>query len=325
MQAIPEDWELPRTQQPQPAAYAYDLDAALSSVLSLTARIPEDAFTAQLLGTERMGNAVVIGEEGLVLTIGYLVTEAEEVTLTTAGGRAIPGHVLGVDNATGFGLIQALSPLDLPALAIGGTDELVRGDSVVLAAGGGRRRALRARVETRQAFAGYWEYLLDEALFTSPAHPLWSGGAVIGPSGRLAAIASLHMEQVGDDGEAQPLNMSVPAQLLPPILHDLASGKPAGPARPWLGVLAQQADEQVVIVGVPKGGPASRAEIRRGDVIVGLQDEPVTDLADFYRRLWALGPAGVDVPLTLRREDDVFDLEVRSIDRSKLLRKPRYN
>jgi S1-C subfamily serine protease len=148
---------------------------------------------------------------------------------------------------------------------------------------------------------------------------------VIGSSGRLVAVGSLHMEQVGDDGGVQPLNMSVPAQLLPPILEALLGGRPPRPPQPWLGVLLQQAGESVIVVGAPPGGPASRAEIRRGDVIVGLEGAPVTDLADFYRRLWALGAAGVDVPLTLRREDDVFDVTVRSIDRMQLLKKPRYN
>jgi S1-C subfamily serine protease len=326
MPDIPEDWALPRTLQPQAAAYAYDLDQALASVLALTAEIPDDAFTASILGTERVGSGVLIREDGVVLTIGYLVTEAENVTLKTGDGRAVAGHVLGYDHATGLGLVQALEPLDLPALRVGDSRDLAPGDSVVMAAGGGgRARAMRSRLQARQEFAGYWEYLLEEALFTAPAHPLWSGAAVIGASGELVGVGSLQMEQRGDDGRFMPLNMSVPAELLTPIFDDLVSGRATGSPRPWLGLLSQEVDEAVVAVGVTKGGPASRAEMREGDVIVGVGGTPVSDLASFYRRLWALGPAGVDVPLTLKRGSDVFDVEVRSADRRQLLKKPRYN
>ena len=322
---IPEDWELPKALQPQPAAYAYDLDRALASVVTLAAEIPNDAFTASLLGTERVGNGVLIRDDGVVLTIGYLITEAERVVLGTSEGQAVEGHVLGYDQTTGFGLVQALEPLDIPPLPVGSSKTVAAGDNVVVAAGGGRRRALRSRLHARQEFAGYWEYLLEEALFTAPAHPLWSGAAVIGASGELVGLGSLQLEQREGDGRFLPLNMSVPAELLAPIFDDLVSGRPTGPPRPWLGILSQEVGDSVVAVGVSKGGPGSRAEIREGDVIVGVSGAPVSDLAGFYRRLWALGPAGVDVPLTLKRGSDVFDVEVRSADRRQLLRKPRYN
>ena len=325
MPDIPENWTLPKPVQPQPAAYAYDLDQALQSVVLLSARIPEDAFTAPLLGSERVGSGVLIREDGVVLTIGYLVTEAEDVTLRTGDGRAVAGHVLGYDQVTGFGLVQALEPLDLPALTVGSSADLNPGDSVVMAAGGGRGRAMRSHLHARQEFAGYWEYLLEEALFTAPAHPLWSGAAVIGASGELVGIGSLQLEQKVEDERFVPLNMSVPAELLPAIFDELVSGRPVGAPRPWLGILSQEVGDSVVAVGVSKGGPASRAEIREGDVIMGVGGTPVSDLAGFYRRLWALGPAGVDVPLTLKRGSDVFDVEVRSADRRQLMRKPRYN
>jgi len=320
-----EHWELPSQVRPRPEAYAYDLDRALTSVVSLTAHVPDDAFTAAILGVERVGNGVLIRDDGVVLTIGYLVTEADRVTLRTAEGRAVAGHVLGYDQATGFGLVQALEPLDLPSLRVGSSAGVAVGEGVVVAASGGHGRALAARLQARQEFAGYWEYLLDEALFTAPAHPLWSGAAVLGAAGELIGIGSLQLEQREDDGRAAALNMSVPAELLHPIFEDLLRGRPTGPARPWLGILAQEAGDAVVVASVSKGGPASRAELRQGDAIVGLAGRPVSDLAGLYRRLWGLGAAGVDVPLTLRRGSDVFDVEVRSADRSQLLRKPRYH
>lgn len=320
-----QDWALPERVRPRPGDFGFDLDQALSSVVSLTAQIPEDAFTAGMLGTERMGNGVLIREDGIVLTIGYLVTEAEEVTLGTAEGRSVAGHVLGYDQATGFGLLQALEPLDIPAVRVGSSKGLRAGEDVVMAAGGGRGRAMRSRLQLRQEFAGYWEYLLDEALFTAPAHPLWSGAALLGPTGDLVGIGSLSLEQAGEDGQAVPLNMSVPAELLPPIFEDMLRGRPTGPPRPWLGILAQEIGTAVVAVGTAPGGPSSRAEIRQGDIILAINDEPVSDLPGFYRRLWALGTPGVDVPLTLQRGSDVFDVEVRSADRAQLLRKRRYH
>lgn len=325
MPAIPEDWALPKRLQPKPEAMAYDLERALKSVVSLSAHVPDEAFTASALGTERVGNGVLIREDGIVLTIGYLITEADQVSLRTSEGQTVSGHVLGYDQATGFGLLQALDPLDAPALSLASSKTVAVGEEVVVAAGGGRGRAMSSRLHARQEFAGYWEYLLEEALFTAPAHPLWSGAAVLSAAGELVGIGSLQLEQREDDGRIAPFNMSVPAELLQPIFEDLVRGKPTGPARPWLGTLAQEIGGGVVIVGVSPGGPAARAEMREGDVVAAVAGEPVSDLAGFYRRLWSLGAPGVDVPLTLRRGGDVFDLEVRSADRRQLLRKPRYH
>jgi S1-C subfamily serine protease len=316
--------EVREAQRPSPEAFGFDLERALSSIVALEARVPEDGFTAQTLGTERIGNGVVIGENGLVVTIGYLITEAEQVILTTNGGRRVPAHALGYDQATGFGLVHALEPLDLPAMPIGDSRRVGRGRPVILAGAGGRAHAVAARIVARDSFAGYWEYLLEEALFTAPAHPHWSGAGLIGPEGELIGLGSLQLEQQ-DDGQARPLNMCVPAELLTPIVDDLARGRSPRPPRPWLGVFAQDMDGKVVILGVAKGGPASRAELRRGDMVLALGGEPVGGLTDFYTRLWALGDAGVGVPLTLWRGGDVFDVEVRSTDRASVLRKPSYN
>jgi S1-C subfamily serine protease len=318
-------YEVDRALRPSPRGLAYDLDHALQSVVVLHARVPEDAFTAQGLGTERLGNGIVIGPNGLVLTIGYLVTEAETVTLLTNDGRAVGAHVLGADPETGFGLVHALDPLDLPALPLGDSRELRPEGSIILAGGGGRAHAVSGRLLARAPFAGYWEYLLDEALFTGPGHPHWSGAALIGPSGALAGVASLQMNQETSDGGASLINMSVPIELLPPILDDLSRGRPANPPRPWLGVFCQDGGDHVVVMDVTRDGPAARAEIRAGDVILAVAGEPVASLADFYSRLWALGPAGAVAPLRLRRERDVFDLDVRTMDRAARLKKRRFN
>ena len=183
------EWEIPSNLQPDPDDYAFDLEHTLNAVVSLSSFIPEDAFTANTLGTERGGSGAVIRESGLVVTIGYLVTEAETIWINTNDGRAVPGHALAFDQQTGFGLVQALGSLDLPALEIGDSDRLTTGDRCVLAGGGGREHAIVNQVAGRREFAGYWEYALDDALYTAPAHPFWGGTGLIGQDGTLGSGA----------------------------------------------------------------------------------------------------------------------------------------
>jgi len=211
---------MPQAVQPKPENYAYNLEEALTSLVGLRAIIPADAFTADTLGTERSGNGVLI-RDGVVLTIGYLITEAETVWLHLADGRAVPGHVLAYDQETGFGLVQALARLELPALPIGQSKSAKVGDAVVVAGAGGRKHSVVARIAAKQEFAGNWEYVLDEAIFTAPAHPFWGGTAMIGPSGELLGIGSLQVQQVRETGTPEPLNMIVPIDILKPILEDL--------------------------------------------------------------------------------------------------------
>lgn len=305
--------------------YAFDLDHVLSAVVALEARVPPDAFTAGILGTERLGNGVVISENGLVLTMGYLITEAREVVLTLNDGVRVPAHVLGFDSQTGLGLVQALEPLGLPPMHLGTSRDLEAGSPVVIAGAGGRAHAAAGQVLTRMPFAGYWEYLLDDSIITAPAHPHWSGAALIGSKGELVGVGSLSLAGQTRGGDARPMNMFVPADLLPPILDDLARGKPAHPPRPWLGVFAQETEDHVIVVGTSPGSPSERAELHAGDLILAVAGETVSDLASFYTRLWAQGPPGVTIPLRIQREQDVFEVEIRSVDRNALLKKPRFN
>lgn len=318
-------YEVEARLRPSPQDYRFDLDHALSSVVALEAHVPDDAFTAGSLGTERLGNGAVIGPSGLVATMGYLVMEAEHVELTRNDGRRVAAHVLGSDPVTGFGLVQALEPLDLPPLAVGDARNLTAGDPVVVAGAGGRAHAAAAEVIARMPFAGYWEYLLENAIMTEPAHPHWSGAALLGPRGELVGVGSLSLARQSSRGGAAPINMFVPTDLLAPILSDLAQGRAAHPPRPWLGVLTQESSRNLVIVGVSPRGPASRAELRAGDSILAVGGQTVSDLAGFYTRLWAQGPAGATIPLRIQREGDVFDVEIRSADRMALLRRPRPN
>jgi S1-C subfamily serine protease len=321
----PDDWRIPPDLQPDPQRLAYDLKQTLASIVGLRANVPADAFTAETLGTERLGQGVVIRADGLVLTIGYLITEADEVWLTTGSGRTVPAHAAAYDYGTGFGLVKALQPLDLPVMGLGDSRRAALGDAVVVAGAGGRSRSIEARIVARQEFAGYWEYLLEDAIFTAPAHPHWGGTALIGARGDLLGIGSLQLQHQTAAGRVVPLNMMVPIDLLKPVLDDLLTlGRVKVPPRPWLGIYAMEDHEdRVVLVGLAGDGPAKRAGLAAGDIVRALAGKPVTSLAGFYRALWSLGDAGVDVPLTLEREGDVFDLTIRSGDRGRFLRSAR--
>jgi S1-C subfamily serine protease len=316
------DWEMPLSVQPRPENFAYDLEAALSSLVGLRAIVPADAFTAETLGTERSGNGVLI-RDGVVLTIGYLITEAETIWLHLADGRAVPGHMLAYDQETGFGVVQALARLDLPALPLGQSKATKVGDPVVVAGHGGRKHSVVARIAAKQEFAGNWEYVLDEAIFTAPAHPFWGGTAMIGRAGELLGIGSLQVQQVRESGTPEPLNMIVPIDILKPILEDLLTlGRPNRPPRPWLGLNATEIDDKIVIARVSNGGPARRANLRTGDIVLAVADREVSDLAAFFRRVWSLGKAGVEVPLTIYRDGRTFEARVTSGDRNRFLKGP---
>ena len=319
------DWQIPPEFQPDPSTVSYDLGRALASVVDLRANIPEDAFTAETLGMRREGQGVVIRANGLVLTIGYLITEAREIWLTTHDGHTVPAHGLLYDYASGFGLVQALAPLNVPTMSLGNSQRAAIGESVVVGGAGGRPRSLKARIVARQEFAGYWEYLLEDAIFTAPAHPHWGGTALIGPTGDLLGIGSLQLQHQAAGGRIVPLNMMVPIDLLKPILDEfLTTGQVERPARPWLGIYAREdEDDQVMLIGLASDGPARRAGLHAGDIVRAIAGEEVTSLAGFYRKMWSLGQAGVEVPLTLEREGDVFDVSITSADRSRFLKTER--
>lgn len=321
----PKEGAIPEEARPQPGDYSFDLDRMLSAVVSLRAEVPEDAFTAQVLGTERTGNGVVISDNGLVLTIGYLITEAENIWLAANDGQVAQAHVVGYDQATGFGLVQALARLDVQPLPFGSVKDVNASSPVIIAGHGGLKHAIEAEVIAKREFAGYWEYLIDEALFTAPAHPNWGGTACIGTDGRLIGIGSLLIQHTngedGEDGMADG-NMVVPVDLLPPILDDLMRfGQVQRPPRPWLGMFtADGTDDDVFVVGLAKDGPADQAGVEVADVVIRVGDEEIDSLADMWRKVWAQGAAGVEIPITLIRDGEQLEKRLRSADRNSFLR-----
>ena len=317
------DWAFPSELRPQPEEWQFDLDRALGALVLLRAEVPEDAFTAQILGTERVGNGIVIREDGLILTIGYLITEASSVWITTGQGAVLAGHPLAYDQQTGFGLVLPLGRLGTPWLARGSAAAARVGDDVLVAGHGGRAHALKGQLIDKREFAGYWEYVLDEALFAAPAHPQWGGTALIGADGKVIGVGSLLVEERHGDKSVQG-NMFVPVDLLEPILEDLVKrGRAQRPARPWLGMYATEVGEKLVVAGLASGGPAERAGVKLSDVVVGVAGEHVSGLAGLFRKIWSLGPAGVEVPLTMARGTTKVELRIASADRGDFLKKPQ--
>ena len=317
------NWNIPANLQPQPSDYEFDLDAVLRSVVGLRSTVPLDAFTAGPLGTDRAGSGVVI-EGGLVLTMAYLITEAETIWLSTCDGRVVQGHALAIDSESGFGLVQPLGRLELPQAALGGAGSAEPGTRALLAAACGRHRAIETRIVGRQEFAGYWEYLLEDALFIAPAHPSWGGAALLGTDGHLLGIGSLILQQGDTSGRRTDMNMVVPTSLLPAILTDMTSyGRVNRPPRPWLGLYASESDDIVVVGDVASGAPAERAGVQPGDHLLAVDGETVSDLAAAWRRVWAAGSAGAPVALSLARDETRLEITVISADRNKYLRSPR--
>ena len=315
--------DIPVEFQPKPSDYAFDLARALQSVVFLRSTVPSDAFTASSLGTERAGSAVMI-QDGLLLTIGYLITEAEQIWLTTYDGRTAAGHALAYDNETGFGLVQVLGKLNIPKLELGASEQARAGMPGVMAAGGGAGNAVATKIAARQEFAGYWEYLIEDAIFTTPAHPFWGGAALIGEDGKLLGVGSLVLQQGDGRGGARDLNMVVPVEMLRPVMSDLISyGRSRRQPRPWLGLYATTDDDTLVVGGLADGGPAEQAGLRAGDRVLAVEDRAVTDLAELWRAVWAAGSAGTPVRLRVGRGARETTVTVTSGDRTAFLKAPR--
>jgi S1-C subfamily serine protease len=316
------NWAFPPKLQPKPGEIDFDLDSALDAMVLVHSEIPEDAFTASFLGTERVGNGVLIRDDGLLLTIGYLVTEASEIWLTTNRGEVVPAYTVSYDQPTGFALLQPLGRLALRPLARGSAASCRVGDDVLVAGHGGRPHTLKARLVAKREFAGYWEYVLDEALFTAPPHPQWGGTALIDMRGRLIGIGSLFLQENVGGGASQG-NLMVPIDLLEPILDDMVNfGRAQRPPRAWLGIYANEAGSHLIIAGVTAHGPAHEAGVKVGDAVLEVQGKRVKGLANLFRAIWDVGPAGVTVELTVLRQGKTSRLSVRSADRQNFLKKP---
>lgn len=297
------------------------LEEAAAAVVTVRTRALGNARSADTLGTERTGSGVLIAPSGLVLTIGYLILEADQVEVSDSTGRSLPASVVAYDHATGFGLLRPIGPLVPKPVRLGTSGALETLDRVLIASGGEGGVSV-ATVVSRRTFAGYWEYLVDGAIFTSPPRADHSGAALINKDGELVGIGSLLVMDAMAPGERLPGNMFVPVDLLKPVLAELiATGRQKAGRRPWLGVSSLEDDGRLKVLRVSADGPADRAGLRPGDLILAIGGERVRDLADFYRKLWATGEPGVEVRLEVLQGAEVKDIRVRSIDRLEFVRR----
>ena len=273
-----------------------------------------------MLGQERQGHGVVVSRDGLVLTVGYLVTEAETIWVVDASGAAVSASLLGYDQTTGLAVVQTLGNLDVPPLELGHSADLVVGQKMVMVGCGGAEQAIDTKLCEVGEFAGYWEYLLEQALFTEPAHPDWGGAALVGEDGRLYGIGSLLLQPDNDKGEAR--NMIIPIDLFHSTrLALLAREEPDSP-RPWLGWYIRNSKNGPIVLGTVDSAPAEKAGIVAGDVVVAVNGQRVHSINDTFRKIWGTGEAGVSVDLALRREDALRIITVESVDRSAMLWRP---
>jgi len=288
------------------------------SVVRVRAQASADARSGRTLGRNREGTGVVIDSTGLVLTIGYLITEAEKIELSTADGKVYPATVVGFDNATGLGLLKALVPVPVKPIDMGLSSEAKERDMVLIVGFDG---VAPAYVVSKRQFVGYWEYLLDEAIYTAPATVNWQGAALISREGKLLGIGSLAVGNAIAAGATVPGNMFVPIDVLKPVIGDfIANGRSTTQPRPWLGVTSQEVGGNLLVTPVSPEGPAEAAGLKAGDIIVGIAGEGLKGQADFYTRLWKTGNAGVEVALDVLRGNRVENLKVKSADRNNYFR-----
>ena len=318
-----DEWKFPHFLRPNPEKLLFNLDSAINSVVKVRTSIPAAAFTADVLGTERIGSGVLINNSGLILTVGYLVTEAETVWLTTNLNQSIPGHVVAYDQSSGLGLVQALGSLDIDASELDSSDLVTVNDDIFFISYGGIEHSLCSKINRIDEFAGYWEYLLEAAIYTSPPHPQWGGAAVFNKKGHIIGIGSLFLQEIFEGQNLQG-NLAIPTSILKSIMGDmLGFGRSSAPARPWLGMYAVESEKTLTVNSLARYGPAELAGVLQGDKVVGVGEESVSTLANFFRSVWTLGAAGVSVPININRNGNQLQLVINSIDRNDFLLKPQ--
>jgi S1-C subfamily serine protease len=302
-------------------ASAETLEDVIAAVVKVKTHINPEGRTVSGLGREREGSGILIDSSGLVVTIGYLMVEAYAAEIVTNDHHTIPANVVGYDHESGFGLLRVVEPLKVRPMALGKSSAVKVRDFVAIASGGGAEMVAPATVVSKREFAGEWEYLLDDALFTAPPHPSWSGAAMISREGKLVGVGSLIVGDATGGHDGMPGNMFVPIDRLAPIMGDLiADGRPAGPGRPWLGINTDESRGRLTVSRVTEGGPADKAGVERGDIIVGVNGETPSGLPDFYRKLWSHGAAGAVVSLDLMHGHGVRHLQIQSVNRLDYLK-----
>jgi len=316
--------EKPRSQKSQQGQD--EAGEMLSAVVRVKMKAIPGARSNRNLGENREGTGVVIDDRGHIITIGYIVIEADSIEVTTQDDRTVPATLVGYDHASGFGLLRPGAPLGVKPMPLGQAADLALREPVMVLPAGGREMASLAYVVSKRKFAASWEYLLESAIFTAPATEQWAGAALVSREGKLVGIGSLLVRETIEGGAQVPGNMFVPIDLLRPILADLiAKGRRKEPPRPWMGMATEEMHGRLLVTRVSPEGPADKAGIKNGDIVVGVGRDPVTNHEELYRKVWGLGAAGIDVPLKILQGVDLRELKLRSIDRFQYFKeKPTY-
>ncbi len=311
---------VPLTSPGQERSTAPDVDQLLAAIVGVRARVPEHARTAEALGTERAGSGILIDGNGLIVTIGYLILEASHVEVMVTEDRILKAEILAYDHETGFGLLRASGPIDVPPMRLGESAGLEQGDQLLVSSFGGRLAARPAVLVSRREFAGYWEYLLENAIFTAPPYPLFGGAALIDSQGELVGIGSLVVADAYPGDRPLPGNMFLPVDRLKGVLGDLLTvGRSTAASRPWLGLYLSEVDNLLIVSRLAVDGPAATAGVQPGDIILGVAGQPVVSMADFYRKVWAVGKPGDKVPLTVLKGAQMHEVKVTAGDRYEWL------
>jgi S1-C subfamily serine protease len=306
--------------------FNFDVKEKLDSIVAVTTYVPDNSYSADFLGTERSGHGIVIGDEDLIVTIGYIITEAETIWISKNDADAVPGYIIGNDYESGLGLIKPMSRLNLPKIECGTLSDLTVGDPVLIAGHGGLGYMMESYVSQIEEFTGRWEYILDKAIYTSPVHPNWAGAALIGDDGKLYGVGCLLIQEAEESEKILGQNMFVPIDTIIPNLDEIREyGARKKLPRPWLGLLLQEEKAQLVVTGIFTGCPADKAGLKLGDKIAAINNNSVTTLSLFFREIWGMGDSGVDIPLTIQRDSLELVVVVKSSDRETSFRRGSVN
>lgn len=312
------------TSDSQQQAAVQALARAHAAVVGVEVTAAAGARSAETLGRQRSGSGVVIGADGLVLTIGYLMLEAENIQVVTQDKRTVPARAVAYDLATGFGLLRPLLPLrGVTPVPLGSVADLKAGDAVMAATGGEDGDVELTQVIDKRPFSGYWEYHIESALFTSPPIGNHSGAAVFNQRGELLGVGSLFVGDAAGQGRPLPGNMFVPVDLLKPILTELQqSGSSRQSRRPWLGLTSSEQGGRVQVVRVNKDSPAEAGGLRAGDLVLAVDGTRVASLEEFYKKLWDRASPEAEVRLTVLQGGDVRILTLKPLDRMSTMARP---
>jgi serine protease Do len=316
------------TPAPQAAQSVMDaLSRANAAVVGVRVKVGDGARSAETLGKERSGSGVVIGPDGLILTIGYLMMEAQTIQIVTSDNKTLPAQAVAYDLATGFGLIKPLLPLrGVAPVPLGSVNDLATGEPLMAATGsqadGDEADVGMTQLVSKRAFSGYWEYHLDAAVFTSPPINNHSGAPLFNQKGELIGIGSLFVLNALGDNRRVPGNMFVPVDLLKPILSEMQqTGSTKFSRRPWVGLTSSEQGGRVQIVRVNKESPAQAAGLEPGDVVLAVDGAKVSTLEAFYKKLWAYDKPDAEITLTVLQGADIKTIKFKGVDRMSTMQR----